>query len=65
MTRQQYSIIALLSAILAGVFMYLVFYFPHELATCLLGFFTVAVCFMFFFVLIAMIFTDYYDLDKK
>lgn len=57
MTKKDYSIIALLSAILTGVFMYLVFYFPHELVTCLFWFLSVVVCFLSFFLLITMIWT--------
>lgn len=57
MTRKQTIITSILSAILTGVFMYLVFYFPHEFVTCLFWVLSVAVCFMFMFLIIAFIWT--------
>lgn len=57
MTKKQCIVIAIISAILTGVFLYLVFYSPHELIECLFWLLTVAVCFIFFYVMIAIIWT--------
>lgn len=57
MTKRQTIITSILSAILTGVFMYLIFYYPHEFITMLFWLLSTAVCFMFIFLLIMMIWT--------
>lgn len=57
MTRKKTIITAIVSAILTGVFMYLITYYPHEFITMLLWLMGAAVCFMFIFLLIMMICT--------
>lgn len=57
MTKKQCIIIAIISAILTGVFMYLVYYFPHELGDCMFWLVSTALCFGCFYLLIALIWT--------
>lgn len=57
MTKKQCISIAIISAILTGVFMYLVFYYPHELVECMFWFVSVVLCFVCFYLLIALIWT--------
>lgn len=57
MTKKQCIMIAIISAILTGVFMYLVYYFPHELIECLFWFMSTALCFGCFYLLVALIWT--------
>lgn len=57
MTKKQCIMIAIISAILTGVFMYLVYYFPHELVNCMFWFVSVTFCFGCFYLLIAIIWT--------
>lgn len=57
MTKKQCIMIAIISAILTGVFMYLVYYFPRELVDCLFWIVSTAVCFGCFYLLIALIWT--------
>lgn len=55
MTKKQCIIIGIISAILTGVFMYSVYYFPHELAEFLFWFVSTAFCFGCFYLLVALI----------
>lgn len=57
MTKKQCISIAIISAILTGVFMYAVYYFPHALAECMFWFVSTAFCFGCFYLLIAIIWT--------
>lgn len=57
MTKKQCIMIAIISAILTGVFMYLVYYFPRELVDCLFWIVATASCFGCFYLLIALIWT--------
>lgn len=57
MTKKQCISIAIISAILTGVFMYLVFYFPHELAEGMFWVVSVAFCFVCFYLIVACIWT--------
>lgn len=57
MTKKQGIIIGIIAAILTGVFMYLIFYFLHELAECLFWFVSTASCFGCFYLLVALIWT--------
>lgn len=57
MTKKQGISIGIISAILTGVFMYLVFYFPHELVEGMLWIVSTAFCFVCFYLLIALIWT--------
>lgn len=57
MTKKQCIMIAIISSILTGVFLYFVFYSPQALVECLFWFLTIAVCFIFFYVMIAIIWT--------
>lgn len=57
MTKKQCIMIAIISAILTGVFMYLVYYFPHELVDFLFWLVSIAFCFGCFYLLIALIWT--------
>ena len=57
MTKKQGILIAIISAILTGVFLYLVFYAPQALIECLFWFLTVTCCFIFFYIMIAIIWT--------
>lgn len=57
MTKKQCIIISIIAAILTGVFMYLVFYFPHALIEGMFWIVSVAFCFMCFYLIIALIWT--------
>lgn len=57
MTKKQCIMIAIISAILTGVFMYLVYYFPRELVDCLFWIVSTVFCFVCFYLLIALIWT--------
>lgn len=57
MTKKQCIMIAIISAILTGVFMYLVYYFPHELVVGMFWTVSIASCFGCFYLLIAVIWT--------
>lgn len=57
MTKKQCIMIAIISAILTGVFMYLVYYFPHELVNCMFCLVSTAFCFGCFYLLISLIWT--------
>lgn len=57
MTKKQGIIIGIVSAILTGVFMYAVYYFPHALAECLFWFVSTAFCFGCFYLLVTLIWT--------
>lgn len=57
MTKKQCIIIGIISAIVSGIFMYLMKYFPHELAELLFWFVSFAFCFGCFYLLIAIIWT--------
>lgn len=57
MTKKQGIIIGIVSAILTGVFMYAVYYFPHALAVCLFWLVSTAFCFGCFYLLGALIWT--------
>lgn len=57
MTKKQCIMIAIISAILTGVFLYLVYYFPRELVDCLFWIVATAFCFGCFYLLIALIWT--------
>lgn len=55
MTKKQCISIAIISAILNGVFLYFVYYFPHALAECMFWFVFAAFLFGCFYLLIALI----------
>lgn len=57
MTKKQCIIIGIISAIVSGIFMYLMKYFPHEFAEGLFWFVSFAFCFGCFYLLIALIWT--------
>lgn len=57
MTKKQCISIAIISAILTGVFMYLVFYFPHELVEGMFWVTVIGCCFGCIYLLIALIWT--------
>lgn len=57
MPKKQSIIIGIIAAILTCVFMYLIFYFPYELAECLFWGMSVAFCFGCFYLLVALIWT--------
>lgn len=48
MTKKQFIIISIISAILTGDFMYLIIYFPNELFEFLFWAVSTAFCFVFF-----------------
>lgn len=58
MTKKQCIMIAIIAAILTGVFMYLVYYFPNELINCLFWIVSTAFCFGCFYLIIALIWTQ-------
>lgn len=55
MTNKQCILIAIISAIMSGVFMYLMKYFPYEFAEVLFWLVSFAFCFGCFYLLIAII----------
>lgn len=57
MTKQQCIIIGIISAIVSGVFMYLMKYFTYEFAQVLFWLVSFAFCFGCFYLLIAIIWT--------
>lgn len=57
MTKKQCSIIGIISAIVSGIFMYLMKYFPYEFAQVLFWIVSFAFCFGCFYLLIAIIWT--------
>nr|DAR38933.1 MAG TPA: hypothetical protein [Caudoviricetes sp.] len=57
MTKKQCIIIGIISAILTAVFLYAGYYFPHRLVKFLFCIVTVAFCFGFFYLIIAIIWT--------
>lgn len=57
MTKKQCITIAIISAIVSGVFMYLMLYFPYEFAQVLFWLVSFAFCFGCFYLLIAIIWT--------
>lgn len=57
MTKKQGISIGVLAAILTGVFMYFVFYFPHALIEGMFWIVSVAFCFGCFYLIIALIWT--------
>lgn len=57
MTKKQCIIIGIISAIVSGIFMYLMKYFPYELTEGLFWFVSSAFCFGCFYLLIALIWT--------
>lgn len=57
MTKKQCIIIGIISAILTGAFLYAGYYFPHRLAKFLFCIVTVAFCFGFFYLIVALIWT--------
>jgi hypothetical protein len=57
MTKKQCILIGIISAILASVFIYAVYNFPHVVAECLFWFVSFAFCFGCFYLLIAVIWT--------
>lgn len=57
MTKKQYIGIGGVAAILTVIFMYLVFYFPHELIEGMFWIVSTAFCFGCFYLLIALIWT--------
>ena len=58
MTKKQCIIIGIVAAILTGVFMYLCYYFPHELVEVLLWIVSTAFCFGCFYLVIALILAE-------
>nr|DAE14680.1 MAG TPA: hypothetical protein [Myoviridae sp. ctAca11] len=58
MTKKQCIMIAIISAILTGVFMYLCYYFTNELAEVLFWIASTAFCFGYFYLVIALIWTQ-------
>lgn len=57
MTKKQCIIIGIISAIMSGIFMYLMKYFPYEFAEVMFWFVSTAFCFGCFYLLIALIWT--------
>lgn len=57
MTKKQCIIIGIISAIVSGIFMYLMKYFPYEFAQVLFWLVSSAFCFGCFYLLIAIIWT--------
>lgn len=57
MTKKQCIIIGIISAIVSGIFMYLMKYFPYEFAQVLFWLVSFAFCFGCFYLLIAIIWT--------
>lgn len=57
MTKKQCIIIGIISAILTAVFLYAGYYFPHRLLKFLFFVVTIAFCFGFFYLIIAIIWT--------
>lgn len=57
MTKKQFVISGIVAAILTGVFMYLCYYFPHELVEVLFWIVSTAFCFGCFYLVIALIWT--------
>lgn len=57
MTKKQCIIISIISAIVSGIFMYLVTYFPYEFAEVMFWLVSFAFCFGCFYLLIAIIWT--------
>lgn len=57
MTKKQCIMIAIISAILTGVFIYLCYYFPHELVEVMFLIVSTAFCFGCFYLVIALIWT--------
>lgn len=57
MTKKQCITIAIISAIVSGIFMYLMKYFPYEFAQVLFCLVSFAFCFGCFYLLIAIIWT--------
>lgn len=57
MTKKQCIMIAIISAILTGVFIYLCYYFPRELVEVLFWIVSTAFCFGCFYLVIALIWT--------
>lgn len=57
MTKKQCIIIGIISAIVSGVFIYLIKYFPYEFAEVLFWLVSFAFCFGCFYLLIAIIWT--------
>lgn len=55
MTKKQCIIIGIISAIVSGIFMYLVKYFPYAVAEVLFCLVSFAFCFGFFYLLTAII----------
>lgn len=57
MTKKQFIIISIISAILTGDFMYLIIYFPNELFEFLFWAVSTAFCFVFFYLIVLLIWT--------
>lgn len=57
MTKKQCIIIGIISAILTAVFLYAGYYFPHRLVKFLFFTVTIAFCFGFFYLIVALIWT--------
>lgn len=57
MTKKQCIKIVIISAILTVVFIYLCYYFPHELVEVLFWIVSTAFCFVCFYLVIALIWT--------
>lgn len=55
MTKKQCISVAIISAILTGVFLYFVYYFPYALAECMFWLVSAAFLFGCFYLLIALI----------
>lgn len=58
MTKKQFVISASISAILTGVFMYVVYYFPQALADFMFWLISTVFCFGCFYRLITLIWTN-------
>ena len=57
MTKKQGISIGIIAAILTGVFMYAVYYFPYVLAECMFWVVCVSFCFGGFYLIVALIWT--------
>lgn len=57
MTKKQFILISIISAILTGDFMYLIIYFPHALVEFMFWAVSTAFCFGCFFLIISLIWT--------
>ena len=65
MTKKQGISIGIIAAILTGVFMYAVYYFPYVLAECMFQVVCVSFCFGGFYLIVALIYPFDPDIEEK